>query len=400
MAKRVIDFTDGFTSAAEPGATTVDDKFSTTTGHDHDGTDSKKVLGTNIDSTGGTNGQLLTANGSGASSWTTLSIPTGGTFENFIDSGDRDAETDVGSWVAYADAAGVEPVDGTGGSPNVTITRTASAPLNGIGSFLLTKDAANRQGEGCSLDFSIPEGYTEQTLSVVFPYQIASGTFADDDVQVFVYDVTGAALATIESNSVLQAGGRIEARFTSTTSTSYRLILHVVSTSTSAYTVKFDDVKVVGMTIGATSGGGGFAGDSFFKVNNGNGHGSTDNRVRRFDTVVGSAGSDISHSTTAANGTRFTINTAGLYYMSYSDRYGSGSVELGITLNQTLLTTGTSSNPVGLVLAATTTPSGNWSQCSAVYYLEVGDVIRASTSGSADSSGTTPMTQFNIRRIA
>ena len=47
------------------------DEFNTSTGHDHDGSDSKKVLATNLDTTGGANGQVLKANGAGGSTWET-----------------------------------------------------------------------------------------------------------------------------------------------------------------------------------------------------------------------------------------------------------------------------------------------------------------------------------------
>lgn len=64
-------------------------------------------------------------------------------------------ESDASDYSAYADAAGSSPVDGTGGSPSVTITQTTSAPLSGVASGLITKDAANRQGEGVSTDLLI-----------------------------------------------------------------------------------------------------------------------------------------------------------------------------------------------------------------------------------------------------
>jgi hypothetical protein len=52
-------------------AASVSARFNTTTGHDHDGTDSKKVLGTNIDSAASSSGTVLTADGAGGSSWAT-----------------------------------------------------------------------------------------------------------------------------------------------------------------------------------------------------------------------------------------------------------------------------------------------------------------------------------------
>lgn len=48
------------------------DEFNTSTGHEHDGIDSKKILATNLDSAGGLSGQVLQADGLGASSFVTL----------------------------------------------------------------------------------------------------------------------------------------------------------------------------------------------------------------------------------------------------------------------------------------------------------------------------------------
>lgn len=169
---------------------------------------------------------------------------------NYIDN--PDAETDTTGWATYADAAGATPVDGTGGSPNVTWTRTTSSPLRGAASFLLTKDAANRQGEGVAAAFTIDSADQAKSLEVSFDYSPASGTFAGGsdsttgDVNVYLYDVTNALVIQPSSFKIL---GSVNGQFykqactfqTSSNSTSYRLILHVASTSASAYTVKFDN---------------------------------------------------------------------------------------------------------------------------------------------------------------
>ena len=68
---------------------------------------------------------------------------------NFVENGF--GIEDVDGWAAYADAAGATPVDGTGGSPTTTVTRTTSAPLIGDASILLTKPASDVQGEGCGI---------------------------------------------------------------------------------------------------------------------------------------------------------------------------------------------------------------------------------------------------------
>ena len=159
------------------------------------------------------------------------------------------AERDASGWSTYDDGASSSPVDGTAGATiTTTWTRTTSSPLRFSGSFLVTKDAANRQGEGVSYDFTIDASDKGKVLQGSFEYAIASGTFADDDLSVWIYDVTNATLiqpAPYKLKNHSLAAEKFGFEFqTSTSSTSYRLIIHVASTSASAYTVKFDNFNV------------------------------------------------------------------------------------------------------------------------------------------------------------
>ncbi len=165
---------------------------------------------------------------------------------NYI-SANPDFESGTTGWAAYADAAGTTPVNGTAGSPTVTITRSTSNPLRGTGSGLITKDASNRQGEGVSYDFTIDDADKAKMLQISFDYEIASGTYADGDLTLYIYDVTNSTLIQPAGYSIKNVG--IESRHTATfqtasNSTSYRLIFHVASTSASAYVVKIDNVNV------------------------------------------------------------------------------------------------------------------------------------------------------------
>lgn len=160
------------------------------------------------------------------------------------------AETNTTGWAAYADAAGTSPVDGTGGSPTTTITRTTSSPLRDTGSFLITA-GTNAQGEGVSYDFTIDSADKAKILNISFDYAIASGTFVSgdsSDIRVFIYDVTNSALIPV-SPATIQGGSAHNWKFTGTfqtasDSTSYRLILHVAPATNSAFTFKFDNVVV------------------------------------------------------------------------------------------------------------------------------------------------------------
>lgn len=169
--------------------------------------------------------------------------------------GNGRAYVDTTGWATYADAAGSAPVNGTGGSPNVTFTRSTSSPLRGVANFVFTKDAANRQGEGASYDFTIDSADQAKVLKIQFDYMIGSGTFVagstgtTSDVTVWIYDVTNSLIIQPSSISLFSNSSTIADRYsayfqTASNSTSYRLIFHVGSTSASAYTLKIDNVSV------------------------------------------------------------------------------------------------------------------------------------------------------------
>lgn len=179
-----------------------------------------------------------------------------------------DADVSIGSWATFADAASNIPADGTGGSPNITWTRTTTVPLENAGSFLFTKSgAANRQGQGASLAFSLSNACQGQVIALQCDLKVVSGTFTagngitaplndgttttnagNSDLEFFVYDVTNSALIpvtpqTITSNSAIewQFKGIFQ---TPSNSTSYRLIVYQATATTNDYTVQFDNFFV------------------------------------------------------------------------------------------------------------------------------------------------------------
>lgn len=162
---------------------------------------------------------------------------------NYIEN--NDFESNVSDWSVYADAAGTEPVDGTGGSANVTFTRNTSTPLRGNGDGQLTVDAVDRQGEGLAYDFSIDVADQAKKLTISFDYDASDADYADDDIKVFVYDVTNANLIRVNGEDLKAGKGTHYAQFqTAPDSTSYRLILHVASTNASGYDLFIDNVNV------------------------------------------------------------------------------------------------------------------------------------------------------------
>jgi microcystin-dependent protein len=147
-------------------------------------------------------------------------------------------------WVTYADAGAV-PVDGTGGSPNETFTVNATTPLFGTYDAKLTKDAANRQGQGVSCNFTLDNGVLGQAIQINFTYK-TGGSYADNDLGVYIYDVTGATVIvpSVVNVPASSTPSYFTAAFSPSANTSYRLIIHTQSANASAWTFEIDNIII------------------------------------------------------------------------------------------------------------------------------------------------------------
>lgn len=176
---------------------------------------------------------------------------------NYVPTAGSNAEAGVGTWVRYADASAAVPVDGVGGSPNAAFTfaTTTTNPLRGTNSFLLTKDANDRRGHGVSIPFTIDRADLAKVVSIEFDYEPGTGFAAgsdtvDSDVEVYIIkDPTGTPVVIQPTPYKLTAGvgvqGKYKATFqTDSSGTSYSLVFHVATTSATAWTLKFDNVRV------------------------------------------------------------------------------------------------------------------------------------------------------------
>jgi hypothetical protein len=203
-----------------------------------------------------TNGEIYIQYANSALKWLSSAAGTIG-FKKFLVN--DTADFDVSGWSTYADAAGAAPVDCTGGSPSSTFTQGTSNTLEGAGSFLWTKSANNRQGEGASNTITIPASASTSVLEINFDYAVGSGTFAagtsstDSDMTVWIYDATNSVLIQpttykLYSNSTnaqsFRANFQTAAIAPGSTNT-YRVCVHTSTTSASAYTLKLDNFNVI-----------------------------------------------------------------------------------------------------------------------------------------------------------
>lgn len=141
-------------------------------------------------------------------------------------------------------------------------------------------------------------------------------------------------------------------------------------------------------------------GDSYVTVSTGNGMGSTNDKIRRFTTVVGSAGSDIVYADSSANGASFTASAtgAGIYAITYMDKTVAGTGTLGVSLNSNQLTTAVSSITLpSRLIYAREGAGGLGGVCTVIARLVAGDVIRPHCNAAFDD--TTSEVVFTIRKI-
>lgn len=176
---------------------------------------------------------------------------------NFIADGDAEAAQILTGYTSSS--VGTRPA-GTqsAGASNLTLSQTTSSPLSGSQSFVITKAAANAQGQNASIPFSVDLAYRAKAVTISFDYLVNSGTFQagsnfgtiqDSDVIVYIYDVTNSTYIEPSSIRLLSNSTSIADKFqatfqTSVTGSSYRLILHVATTSASAWAVKCENFIV------------------------------------------------------------------------------------------------------------------------------------------------------------
>jgi hypothetical protein len=162
-------------------------------------------------------------------------------------------ESTIGTWVAYSDAAGTQPVDMTGGSPNTTIARSISSPLDGAGSALMTVNSgASRQGEGVSTLVYVPPAFRGKNVQFNFPFE-TTGTLVEDDFKAYAYIIDGAAAGVVTpfwQSKIIGAQGVCQSVFAIPTDcTQLRIGIHIARTSTGAATIKFDDVYLTNVIV-------------------------------------------------------------------------------------------------------------------------------------------------------
>jgi hypothetical protein len=169
----------------------------------------------------------------------------------------KDFETDSSGVAAYANTAGTNPSGATpaaGGSPvRVSFARNTTSPLVGSGDLKFIKASGGAgQGEGLSINFTIPNVYAGGPQQIVFPYDATDANYVSGAVVVCIVEVaaTQVVLPIFGADNGLckslpKAKGTFTATFNATATLGYRLAFHVASNSvTAAYNLFFDDISI------------------------------------------------------------------------------------------------------------------------------------------------------------
>jgi hypothetical protein len=137
---------------------------------------------------------------------------------------------------------------------------------------------------------------------------------------------------------------------------------------------------------------------SMVRLHTSNGYGSSSTVIPRFTTVVTNQGSDITYADSATLGSAFTINTNGVYAISFGMTFANANAQNGLSLNSSQLTTAiasiASADRLGLNIAVSTSGRLPVSNC---LYLPAGSVIRPHADGGTLAGAAE--TYFTIQRV-
>ena len=298
----------------------------------------------------GTSGQVLTVSG-GVPTWTT--------------------PTSVNGVVAsYGITTGASTASGVQINYDTKIVDTNNAVTTGAGAWKFTAPVAGF--------------YQIDTLTYIGGAGGDFSVYKNGVVQQCINDAVSAAVTSGGTGIQLAAGDYIDIRPTSGT------VTPVGRTGPA-----FVNMVTIFLVPGTPT-----TPRSEITVDSGNGYGSTNTKVRRWSNIRQNIGANITYADSATLGGSFTINTQGVYAISYNDRDSSGDSIIGIVVNGSAATTNMNSVTYAQGARAQI-DTGGANLAGAVSWtgvLNVNDVVWAQTDGGANS--TTSQSMFTITQVS
>jgi len=133
-----------------------------------------------------------------------------------------------------------------------------------------------------------------------------------------------------------------------------------------------------------------------------NGFGTTNTAIWRFTTTVTNQGTDITYAASAANGDTFTVNTNGVYAITYTNQFNTAA-SVGVSLNATGadLTTVVQSLAASKILSILSTGGASYMGIASwTGYLPTGSVVMAHNNPSLTAGTLTAAVNFTIVRVS
>ena len=150
----------------------------------------------------------------------------------------------INNYIGYNDSS-IDPLDGIGGTSDITFTINNTLPLRESGDFKFSKPSGSKLGHGIAYEFSYPEYAKNQEAVVEFNYK-TSANYESGDVGIYIYDVTNSALyipsAVLLTKSSSTA--KFRAKFIGGSGDTYRILFHVRSSNSASYDVQIDEITV------------------------------------------------------------------------------------------------------------------------------------------------------------
>jgi hypothetical protein len=149
--------------------------------------------------------------------------------------------SDGGSGINYVTNGEFEAnVDGWTAVGTITITRSASSPLRGTASGVITNGANN---DYIKYPFTIADADKAKILRISF--DIDTGALADNELQVSIYDATNLVTIPVVDGNIKAGVGRYIGEFqTASNSNSYELRITQIAETSGWTTAKIDNVQV------------------------------------------------------------------------------------------------------------------------------------------------------------
>jgi len=180
----------------------------------------------------------------------------GGSFDFYNRIENYNFETDTTGWNTYDDGALV-PIDGTGGSPSVTIGTTLAFELEGTRSGVIGTPGSNAQGQGVSYDFSLTQADLDaRSLYIYFDWRALGNGFSFEDYfKVYLHNNTTSSMYEVETfvnSNEVDSGpryggyvyGKLDLPSFASLSTSWRLLIHITTTDTALISFLVDSFYV------------------------------------------------------------------------------------------------------------------------------------------------------------